>query len=233
MVVLLMLWFHFVSNDLSFFMFPFFCIFSLELFLIFSIDIKMRKIRSFYFTLAFILALLLSANVFAAEKSGYPALHKAIAGVFIHDRGPTSDAHEHGIDPNLEIQFNPPDGLFWQKIRLPYPTIGITPNFYGDTSIVYGGLTYERDITDIFFAGSLGAALHNGPLHKDEDGCYQNSDCGFGWRVLPHLSAELGYNIRKNYGVSVFYDHMSHKEILPGENEGIDHIGFRYFYIFR
>jgi len=46
------------------------------------------------------------------------------------------------------------------------------------------------------------------------------------------LDIELGKYFGKNQGLSLFYDHMSHKGILPGENEGIDHIGIRYHYTF-
>jgi hypothetical protein len=45
-------------------------------------------------------------------------------------------------------------------------------------------------------------------------------DCGFGYRVLPRLNIELGTSFWENHGISVFYDHMSHKGILAGENEG-------------
>jgi lipid A 3-O-deacylase len=45
---------------------------------------------------------------------------------------------------------------------------------------------------------------------------------------LPRLGFEVGGYFTDKQGVSVFYDHMSHKGILGGENEGIDHIGIRY-----
>jgi hypothetical protein len=33
--------------------------------------------------------------------------------------------------------------------------------------------------------------------------------------------------------MSLFYDHMSHRGVLPGEIEGIDHIGIRYHFAFN
>ena len=85
----------------------------------------------------------------------------------------------------------------------------------------------------LFVSGSLSVAVHDGPLHKEKIGCRQRSDCGFGHRVLPRLAAEVGGYFRERHGVSLFYDHMSHKHVLPGENEGIDHIGLRYHFKFH
>jgi hypothetical protein len=38
----------------------------------------------------------------------------------------------------------------------------------------------------------ISAAIHNGPLHKNAEGCDKRSDCGFGYRVLARLSIEIG-----------------------------------------
>jgi hypothetical protein len=197
----------------------------------------------------FLMILLVFAGFFpgascAEEKNERTLLYKTTFGLFFHDRGPTSDRHETGIDPNLELQFRQPDSKLWHWLGKPYPMIGLTPNFKGDTSVFYAGLTYEfslsnqflneliRNLTkNPFVAGGVSLALHNGPLHKDEAECRKDSDCGFGYRVLPRLAVELGFKFPDKHGISVFYDHMSHKWILPGGNEGIDHVGLRYHYI--
>jgi hypothetical protein len=182
----------------------------------------------------------------AAGEANQPWLRKAVFGLFVHDRGPTSDQHESGVDPNWELQWNPPQWRAWNWIGSPIPTAGVTPNFNGHTSVFYGGLTYELNLSNrftddltynltrsLFVAGSVSAALHDGPLHKNPAGCKERSDCGFGYRVLPRLAIELGTNFSERHGVSFFYDHMSHKHILPGENEGVDHIGIRYHFNFN
>jgi lipid A 3-O-deacylase len=145
-------------------------------------------------------------------------------GVFGHDQGPASDHNEHGIDLNLEVRFAPLD--FFGS---PRPHLGATLNFVGDTSIAYAGLTLPvYAYSNWFVNGSVSAAVHNGPMHKDPDGCVRHSDCGFGVRVLPLFSADIGYRLDDKSAISLFYGHMSHKWIISGENEGLDYTGLRY-----
>ena len=165
----------------------------------------------------------LNASVQAKEPGGHAERTLAI-GVLAHDYGPASDHNENGMDLNLEAQFAPLD--FFGS---PRPHLGITANFNGDTSAVYAGLGFRfRETSQWFVDGLLGAAVHNGPLHKDPVRCTLYSDCGFGVRVLPRFGLEAGYRISPVASVSLFYDHMSHKWIVEGENEGLDHIGLRY-----
>lgn len=165
----------------------------------------------------------LQAPVQAAELAGNAQWIWA-AGIIAHDRGPTSDRQEDGIDLNLEVQFAPLD-IFGS----PRPHLGVTANFEGDTSVAYGGLSFRfRETPQWFIDGLLGVALHNGPLHKDPVRCQLYSDCGYGTRFLPRFGLEVGYRISPDASVSLFYDHMSHKWIVAGENEGLDHLGVRY-----
>ena len=161
----------------------------------------------------------------AQEAAGHAARTLAI-GLLAHDYGPASDHNENGdgVDLNLEAQFAPLDFP-----GSPRPHLGVSANFYGDTSAAYAGLSFRfRETARWFVDGLLGAAVHNGPLHKDPVRCDLYSDCGFGVRILPHLGLEAGYRISPVSAVSLFYDHMSHKWIVDGENEGLDHIGLRY-----
>src|SRR3954464_12272505 len=97
-----------------------------------------------YFLSVCLLSFLLTPRSAVAENgSEQPLVYKTAFGLFLHDRGPTSDRQESGIDPNWELQLNPPDWKAWGWIGSPYPTLGVTPNFNGDTSVFYGSLTYE------------------------------------------------------------------------------------------
>lgn len=152
----------------------------------------------------------------------------AVVGVLAHDQGPASDHHEHGIDLNLEVQFAPLD--FFGSPRL---QLGATLNFTGETSAAYAGFDFALyRIAHWFLDASISAAIHNGPLHKDPVGCERDSDCGFGSRLLPLLGAEIGYRLDRKTAISLYYDHMSHKAVISGENEGIDHTGLRYMRAF-
>jgi len=163
----------------------------------------------------------LSARAAEPAMASWPVV---AAGVFAHDRGFASDNHEDGIDLNLEVQFSPLDYR-----GSPRPHLGTTLNFHGDTSVVYAGFDFTLfRVSDWFLDASISAAVHNGPLHKDPVGCREESDCGFGARVLPIFGGEIGYRLDRESAISLYYDHMSHKWLFGGENEGIDHIGVRY-----
>ena len=169
------------------------------------------------------IALGLHAPAYATEIAGDSKRTLAI-GVIAHDRGFASDHHEDGIDLNLEMQFAPLD-----LPGSPRPHLGATLNFQGDTSMGYAGLGFRVRDTSRWFADLyLSAALHDGPLHKDPVGCRLYSDCGYGVRVMPRIGVEIAYRISPVASVSLLYDHMSHKWIIGGENEGLDHIGVRY-----
>lgn len=166
----------------------------------------------------------------AAANAAGPAGQRFLFGVLVHDRGPTADNNEDGIDPNLEMQFRPPDWALWRTLGNPRPHLGLTPNLNRETSAAYGGLTFELDLAGPLFATiAVGLAIHDGPLHKDEGGrCGTDSDCGFGSRVLPRGALELGVRLGDGRAVSLVYSHMSHGGLLADENEGVDHVGVRY-----
>jgi len=169
------------------------------------------------------LALGLLASARAAESAAGSGRTLAV-GVFAHDRGPFSDQHESGVDLNLELQFAP-----LPFPGAPRPHLGATANFEGDTSAAYAGLSFRlRETPQWFVDAALSAAVHDGPLHKDPARCAQFSDCGFGTRILPRFGLEIGYRVGPAASLSLVYDHMSHKWIAGGENEGIDHVGLRY-----
>ena len=170
------------------------------------------------------MAIGLQAPVHAAELTENTQQWPLALGVLAHDSGPFSDHHENGVDLNLEAQFAPLNFL-----GSPRPHLGVAANFQGDTSVAYAGLGFRfHETTQWFVDGLLGAALHDGPLHKDPAGCQLYSDCGYGTRILPRFGLEVGYRISPVASVSILFDHMSHKWLVAGENEGLDHVGLRY-----
>ncbi len=173
--------------------------------------------------LALVLAAGFSAPAVAVEQASDGGRMLAI-GVFAHDRGFSSDEHENGVDLNLEMLFSP-----LNLLGSPRPHLGATLNFEGDTSIAYAGLSFQAIKQESWFTDLLlGVATHNGPLHKDPVACDLDSDCGYGIRVMPRLGVEAGYRVSHGSTLSLYYDHMSHKWLIGGENEGLEHIGVRY-----
>lgn len=166
----------------------------------------------------------------AGEPAAASPFESLSVGVLVHDYGPISDRHENGIDPNLELHIRPPAWRWWQAIGAPRPHLGATPNLSDDTSVLYAGATWVFDPHPRLFAEiGLGLALHDGPLHaEDPVACEQDSDCGFGSRILPRFSLELGLRLDRDRAVTLFFDHVSHLGYLDDENEGIDHLGLRY-----
>ena len=174
--------------------------------------------------------MVLALDAVAADAQGEPWIEGFAFGIVAHDRGPTSDEYESGVDPNIEVRLRGPRWPAWRAIGAPSLHAGLTPNFSGDTSALYGGITYDWNMgLRGFLSGGAGVAVHDGPLHAaDRTRCEQDSDCGFGSRGLWRVALELGIRISGDQAITLFYDHMSHYGTLADENEGIDHTGIRY-----
>jgi lipid A 3-O-deacylase len=157
-------------------------------------------------------------------------IKEAAFGVFAHDRGFASDRHEDGIDINAELLFQPPRWRSWQAIGAPSPHLGLTLNLSGETSALYGGVTYTFGLGKrMIVAAAAGLALHNGPLHQSDSArCKRDSDCGFGSRIIPRVALELGGTLGPRHALTLLWSHMSHGGTFADENEGVDAIGLRY-----
>ena len=184
----------------------------------------------------------------ADESEVKPWVRKVTFGILLHDVGFISDQRENGVDPNWEMQFNPPEWRWWRWVGSPSAMLGATPNFTGNTSAFYLGLAWEASLSNRFLdnltndftkrlwiSGGISTAVHTGPLHKNETSCKVDNDCGFGYRVLPRIQLEIGVNLWKNHAISLFMDHMSHNGLGCScvQNEGIDHTGIRYHFTFN
>jgi hypothetical protein len=188
-----------------------------------------------------------NANPADNAKADSPLLRKAIFGLGLHDTGPISDKQENGVDPNWELQVNPPQWKWWRWVGSPYTIVGVMANFTGATTQFYAAINYEVSLSNkytdawtfnltktLFVSVALGPAIHNGPLKKNEEHCKQTDDCGFGYRVVPRLFGEIGTYFLKNQGISFFVDHMSGAAAFGApQNEGVDHVGIRYHYVFK
>jgi lipid A 3-O-deacylase len=149
------------------------------------------------------------------------------AGLLAHDVGFLGDHTERGFDVNMEMLFTSPDIL--SVIGSPRPHIGGDYNTAGQTSDVFGGLTWGISLIQnlfrpgdaIFMTGSLGGAY--------QDGYIDNAPLGrkrLGSPVLFRESAELGYQVTPVISVSAILEHISNAN-LGQHNAGITSAGAR------
>jgi hypothetical protein len=146
-------------------------------------------------------------------------------GPMIHDVGIFNSSKEDAIDVNLEALFVSPD--FFRLILSPRPMIGISANLVGDTSQLYGGLTWDWMFLDPFFVeAALALAVHDG----ETDGESQDEKA-LGCRLLGRESLSLGARVGENHSVSLSAAHISNFGLCD-QDEGLDSVGFLYGYRF-
>ncbi len=157
-----------------------------------------------------------------SEEFGLSAI---VIGGGGHDAGVFGHRKESGKDVNMELRFTPFGGWLWDFILSPEPHIGGHYNTDGNTNQLYVGGTWMYDLGWGFFAGgSLGFALHDGETDSDLLDRKQ-----LGLPVLFRESAEFGYRLDENHGISFHLDHISNAAIVEN-NEGLDTFGLRYTY---
>ncbi len=152
-------------------------------------------------------------------------LSEVRAAVLAHDVGVFEHGREDGIDLGLEVYFTSPALL--AAIWSPRPHLGIAVNTVGDTSQVYGGLTWDWPFWKPFFIeGSLGLAVHDGKLDNPSPG---HKDLGC--RVLFRESAALGARFLERHTIAVQFAHISNANLCAA-NGGLDIVGIQYGYQF-
>ena len=141
---------------------------------------------------------------------------------FAHDPG-GPDAG--GIDVNTEVLFAKPWGTqaeWW----LPRPHLGATISLDGRTSTVYGGATWQVDLTSSLFAeASFGASLNNAATVDEEE-----ADA-LGCTALFRSSASLGYRMTAHWSVMASVEHSSNAGLCD-RNRGLTNTGLRLGYRF-
>ena len=160
-------------------------------------------------------------------------LYEVKQGVLAHDRGWFGKNREgFGPDYNFELMFNSP--RFFKKIGAPKPIIGLTQTSTGGSSLYYGGITWDWNISQNWFlTGTTGIAWTNG-LSKLPKGQVPTGDrkIQFGSKWLHRGAIELGWNFYGNDTISLMFSHVSHGSMLDEKNQGMDEFGIRYGYRF-
>ena len=177
------------------------------------------------------------------------SLYEVKQGILAHDRGWFGKNREGtGPDYNFELMFNSPNIL--KKIWAPKPVLGITQTTSGGSSLYYGGITWDFDISkSLFVMGTTGIAYTDGirklpkGAEAGHDQCVGPPVClaggddtdkkiQFGSKWLHRGALELGWNFYGNDTISLMFSHVSHAGLLSDKNHGMDEFGIRYGYRF-
>ena len=163
----------------------------------------------------------------------FMSLYEVKQGVLAHDRGWFGKNREgFGPDYNFELMFNSPN--FLRKIGAPKPILGLTQTSTGGSSLYYGGITWDWNVSkNWFFTATTGIAYTNG-LTKLPKGQVATGDkkIQFGSKWLHRGAIELGWNFYGNDTISLMFSHVSHGGMLSDKNHGMDEFGIRYGYRF-
>ena len=166
-------------------------------------------------------------------SKNFMGLYGVKQGVLAHDRGWFGKNREgFGPDYNFELMFNSPRIL--KKIGAPKPILGLTQTSTGGSSLYYGGITWDANITKNWFvSGTTGIAYTNG-ITKLPQGQVPTGDkkIQFGSKWLHRGAVELGWNFYGNDTISLMFSHVSHGSMLDNKNHGMDEFGIRYGYRF-
>ena len=160
-------------------------------------------------------------------------LYEVKQGVLAHDRGWFGKNRDgFGPDYNFELMFN--DSKFLKFLGSPKPILGLTQTSTGGSSLYYGGITWDKNISKNWFvAGTTGIAYTNG-LSKLPQGEEPKGDkkIQFGSKWLHRGAVEIGWNFYGNDTISLMFSHVSHGSMLDNKNQGMDEFGIRYGYRF-
>jgi len=154
-------------------------------------------------------------------------LYSLTTGLLAHDIDGlwSGSRKEGGVDVSIEATLNiPARALLAGIVRV---NTGLTLNDRGDTSTVYAGLLWEREIgSELFLTIGVGLAAHDGALEAGD-----NSKKALGSSLLFRVPLELGYTAYDRHRFSVAFAHISNA-YLASPNEGLDTVGLRYTYLF-
>jgi len=142
-------------------------------------------------------------------------------------------ANENSVGINIGVVFDEPKFLKWALTPQPY--IGGMVNLEGHTSYAAAGLLWRQSLGEKFYTDfSLGLAVHDGTLDVrleepfNEDFFRLFSEIEFGSRILFKPQLGLGYRVTDEWAGEIFYEHLSHANLLDDKNnDGVDIIGAR------
>lgn len=157
---------------------------------------------------------------------------------------PENNGEEDGASLQAEILFQTPRFLKWKYFFSPEPYIVGALNTAGDTNFGGVGLSWDfqlgrRGLWE--FESSFGYIIHDGEIDipfPDAPGnlanqAFDDENILFGSRDLFRSTFGINRHLDEHWGVSFYYEHLSHGQILgSGRNQGADSLGGRIYYRF-
>lgn len=140
---------------------------------------------------------------------------------------------EDGANISGDVVFHTPERLKWALSPNPYLTASV--NTAGETSWFGGGLYWDFPLTErLSFEAGMGYVVHNGevnnpfPTGSPQFTAFFNDNVLLGSRDLFRPTLGLNYHVNERFGIQLFYEHLSHGQILDsGRNQGMDELGLR------
>lgn len=158
-------------------------------------------------------ALCLSTLASAPAQAG-----ELFGGLYVHDLD--TPLTRSNIESGVDVQIGWRGGRIGSTPLQPYAFAAV--NTAGETNYAAAGISAKFG-KQLYVRPGLGLAVHTG-----SSGNFQRTDkIAFGSRVL--FAPELGVGVQLSERVSVeaSWVHLSHAQLLGGQNPGIDNIGMR------
>ena len=183
----------------------------------------------------------LAALTFAPAAASAQLVHEVRLGLADHNvcviNCDNADK-EAGLDISGEVVLHSPG--FLKLIAAPRPYVLVSVNTKGNTSFAGFGAYWNLPLPGEFsLEPGVGYVVHDGSLNFPfPQGDPRNDPVSartvyLGSRDLFRTSLALNYELDGPLGLQVFYEHLSHGQIIgQGRNQGLDNLGIRVRYAF-
>jgi len=140
-------------------------------------------------------------------------------GLYVHDVN--TPLTRSGIEGGVDVQLGWRGGRIGRTPLQPYAFAAV--NTAGETHYAATGISAKFG-KQLYVRPGVGIAIHSG-----SSGNFQRADkIAFGSRVLFAPELGLGVELSERVSVEASWVHMSHAQLLGGQNPGIDNLGVRF-----
>lgn len=150
-------------------------------------------------------------------------ISEARLGVYAHN---VEDYGEFGAAASVQALFQPLPGRYDNALAdvllTPRPHVGLHLNLDGNTSLVYTGLSWTKNLGRLFIEGEFGLALHNGKTGSEK--YHDRAEMGCRWAF--HEAFSVGVNLDADWRVLATIEHFSNAG-LCSNNSGLTNAGLR------